>query len=76
MNKVRRSKLQAIMETLTTISEELSELASDEADTADALPECFEERKMAMEENADYIHDAVAEVDNAIGSIEMIEGVT
>ena len=76
MNKVRRSKLQAIMETLTTISEELRELAGDEANAADALPECFEGRKMTMEENADYINDAVAEVDNAIGSIEMIEGVT
>ena len=40
------------------------------------IPESFEERKLAMEENVGYIQDAAESIREAVDSLEEIEGVT
>ena len=45
-------------------------------EAADMIPESFEERKSAMEDNAGYIQDAAESAREAVESLGEIEGVT
>ena len=59
MNNIRRKALQKLASKIEEIVDELSELSAEETEAADAVPECFENRREEMEENAEYIDNAV-----------------
>lgn len=76
MNANRRKALSALSAKLDEIADKLDDLAFEEEEAADMIPESFEERKSEMEDNVGYIQEASETVRSAIELLEEIEGVT
>lgn len=71
MNKARRKKLSDLIDLLTQVSEELCDLANDEQEAYDNLPESFQvpDREDEMEQVVEALNDASASINDVIESI-------
>lgn len=72
MNKARRAALNAIVNALTELKNDLDILRDEEQDAFDNLPESMQEseRGEAIQEAADNLSDAFDSLEDAIDSIE------
>ena len=72
MNADRRKRLKSVVEKLTAAKQELDDIAAEEQDAFDNLPEGIQEsdRGDAMQQNADDIYDHVQALDEVVDAIE------
>ena len=74
MNKERRQKIGKIIERLEDIADESCEVAQEERDAFDNLPEAiqYSERGEAMEAAADELEDVSGEVSDLASRLEKL----
>jgi ectoine hydroxylase-related dioxygenase (phytanoyl-CoA dioxygenase family) len=72
MNKARRKRLDVLSETLAQVRSELEDLASEERDAFDNMPEGLQqgERGQATEAAAGAIENGMNAVDEVVSAIE------
>lgn len=72
MNKVRRAKLNAIINALNDLRSDLELVHDEEQDVMDNMPESLQEseRYERMEEAVDNMDDAMSSLDDAVDSLE------
>lgn len=72
MNNATRNKIDDLISRLENIKTEIEELASEERDKFDNLPEGLQasERGSAMEAAADALDEAVTEIDDVTSALE------
>ena len=72
MNKERRNRIAEIMDKLNEIADEICEVAQEERDAFDNLPESLQygERGEAMEAAADELEDVSSEVSDLATRLE------
>ena len=72
MNKVRRKKLQAIIDQLEELKGSLEDLQAEEEEYADIIPEIMQEceRYEKADDACDNLSSAVDSLEEAISSIE------
>lgn len=72
MNKERRNRIAEIMDKLNEIADEICEVAQEERDAFDNLPESLQygERGEAMEAAADELEDVSSEVSELASRLE------
>ena len=76
MNKERRKKLEDLLEQLSTIKDEITELAAAEQEAFDNLPESLQEgeRGQQMEGNVEILEDAVGNIEEIDEWLQEIVG--
>ena len=76
MNKARRAKLNAVINALTELKDDLEIIHDEEDEAMENMPESLQEsdRYYAMEEACDNMSDAMDALDEAIESLECAMG--
>ena len=74
MNKFRRQELREAIEALSSVSDIINEVLSEEQDSFDNLPESFQysERGEKMEDNISDMENAVSNIDDIIELLEEV----